>query len=64
MARLVVPERTREFKVTIDLVAEMAVYNRSISSSSLRPRKFCSSTARHQGRVAFLSGNGTDDAAG
>ena len=27
MARLVVPERTREFKVTIDLVAEMAVYN-------------------------------------
>ncbi|MBL8310509.1 MAG: transglutaminase family protein [Burkholderiales bacterium] len=27
MARLVVPERTREFKVTVDLVAEMAVYN-------------------------------------
>jgi transglutaminase-like putative cysteine protease len=27
LARLVFPERTREFKVTIDLVAEMAVYN-------------------------------------
>ncbi|RMX03614.1 transglutaminase family protein [Corticibacter populi] len=27
MARLVFPERTREFKVTIDLVAEMAVHN-------------------------------------
>lgn len=26
-ARLVFPEKTREFKVTIDLVAEMAVYN-------------------------------------
>ena len=26
-ARLVFPERTREFKVTVDLVAEMAVYN-------------------------------------
>lgn len=27
LARLVFPERTQEFKVTIDLVAEMAVYN-------------------------------------
>ena len=27
LARLVFPERTREFKVTVDLVAEMAVYN-------------------------------------
>ena len=27
LARLVVPDRTREFKVTVDLVAEMAVYN-------------------------------------
>ena len=27
LARLVFPEKTREFKVTIDLVAEMAVYN-------------------------------------
>lgn len=26
-ARLVVPEKTREFKITVDLVAEMAVYN-------------------------------------
>jgi uncharacterized protein (DUF2126 family)/transglutaminase-like putative cysteine protease len=26
-ARLVIPEKTREFKVTVDLVAEMAVYN-------------------------------------
>src|ERR1700741_195002 len=26
-ARLVFPEKTREFKVTVDLVAEMAVYN-------------------------------------
>jgi len=27
LARLVFPEKTREFKVTVDLVAEMAVYN-------------------------------------
>jgi len=27
MARLVFPEKTREFKVTVDLVTEMAVYN-------------------------------------
>ena len=27
LARLVFPEQTREFKVTVDLVAEMAVYN-------------------------------------
>ncbi len=27
LARLVFPERTREFQVTVDLVAEMAVYN-------------------------------------
>lgn len=27
LARLVFPERTREFEITIDLVAEMAVYN-------------------------------------
>ena len=27
LARLVFPERTQEFKVTVDLVAEMAVYN-------------------------------------
>lgn len=27
LARLVVPEKTREFTVTVDLVAEMAVYN-------------------------------------
>jgi uncharacterized protein (DUF2126 family) len=27
LARLVFPDRTREFKVTVDLVAEMAVYN-------------------------------------
>ena len=27
LARLVFPERTREFKVTVDLVAEMSVYN-------------------------------------
>ena len=27
LARLVFPERTAEFKVTVDLVAEMAVYN-------------------------------------
>ena len=27
LARLVFPERTKEFKVTVDLVAEMAVYN-------------------------------------
>ncbi|HEX7690481.1 MAG TPA: transglutaminase family protein, partial [Burkholderiaceae bacterium] len=27
LARLVVPEKVREFKVTVDLVAEMAVYN-------------------------------------
>ncbi|MEA3101098.1 transglutaminase N-terminal domain-containing protein, partial [Caballeronia mineralivorans] len=26
-ARLVFPEKTREFKITVDLVAEMAVYN-------------------------------------
>ena len=26
-ARLVVPDKTREFKITVDLVAEMAVYN-------------------------------------
>ena len=27
LARLVFPEKTREFKVTVDLVVEMAVYN-------------------------------------
>ncbi|WPB58198.1 transglutaminase family protein [Xylophilus sp. GOD-11R] len=27
LARLVIPEKTREFKVTVDLVVEMAVYN-------------------------------------
>ncbi|MGH6648830.1 DUF2126 domain-containing protein [Aquabacterium sp.] len=27
LARLVFPEKTREFKITVDLVAEMAVYN-------------------------------------
>src|SRR5512137_1780556 len=27
LARLVFPEKTREFKVEVDLVAEMAVYN-------------------------------------
>ena len=27
LARLVIPNRTREFKVTVDLVAEMSVYN-------------------------------------
>ena len=27
LARLVIPEPTREFKITVDLVVEMAVYN-------------------------------------
>ena len=27
LARLVFPEQTKEFKITVDLVAEMAVYN-------------------------------------
>jgi transglutaminase-like putative cysteine protease len=44
-ARLVFPERTREFKVTVDLVAEMSVLNPSTSSSSRMPRTSPSSTA-------------------
>lgn len=31
LARLVFPEKTTQFKVTVDLVAEMAVYNPSLS---------------------------------
>jgi transglutaminase-like putative cysteine protease len=39
LARLVFPEKTDEFRVEVDLVAEMSVSTRSTSSSSPRPRQ-------------------------
>lgn len=46
LARLVFPEKTREFKVEVDLVAEMAVFNPSTSSSNPMPSAFPSPTPR------------------
>ncbi len=43
LARLVFPEKTDELKITVDLVAEMAVINRSISSWNPGRRPFPSS---------------------
>ena len=45
LARLVFPEMTREFKITVDLVAEMLSTTRSTFSSNPRRRNTLSPTA-------------------
>ena len=58
LARLVFPEKTEELKVTVDLVAEMAVFNPSTSSSSRMPRRFPSPVCRGRAaRAGALSGH-------
>jgi transglutaminase-like putative cysteine protease len=58
LARLVFPEKTTEFRVTVDLVAEMAVYNPFDFFLEPRPRRSRSPMRRPRARAGALSGRG------